>query len=71
MVVGHTPQFNGRILPRCSNELGQPQFYVIDVAISSAYNSAGSGALEILYYDNDGIDVEVRALYLDEKVRFY
>ena len=42
MVVGHTPQLNGRILSRCKGK-----FFVIDVGISRVYGG-NSAAMEII-----------------------
>lgn len=55
MVVGHTPQVDGRILPRC-----QGKVYVIDVGISRVYGG-NHAALEILPDDT------VRGLYPNQK----
>jgi hypothetical protein len=51
MVVGHTPQLNGKILPRCRGRV-----YVIDVGISRVYGG-NHAALDILP------DGTVRAIY--------
>ena len=67
MVVGHTPQFNGKILGRCKSSIGMPQLFVIDVGISSAYIS-GCAALEILISDDR---MHIRALYPNGKVVEY
>lgn len=42
MVVGHTPQLDGRILSRCKGK-----FFVIDVGISRVYGG-NSASLEIV-----------------------
>ena len=55
MVIGHTPQFNGRILPRCDNMV-----FVIDVGISEYYGSHRA-ALEI-------IGDQVNAIYPEGKI---
>jgi hypothetical protein len=56
MVVGHTPQLNGKVLSRCSGKL-----FVIDVGISRAYGGH-LAALSI----NDGV---VSALYKGNTVQ--
>jgi hypothetical protein len=55
MVIGHTPQLDGRILPRC-----QGKVFVIDVGISRVYGG-NQGAMDILP------DGSVRALYPNKK----
>ncbi|KAJ3085598.1 hypothetical protein HK102_014015 [Quaeritorhiza haematococci] len=79
MVVGHTPQFNGRILARCiqSHPLTDspqkaPRLYVIDVAISKAYGALGNAALEIIVgrdpVTGESRTVSVKSLYDGKEV---
>jgi len=55
MIIGHTPQQNGRILPRCNNMV-----FVIDVGISRVYGGHRA-ALEI-------IGDQVNAIYKNGKI---
>ncbi len=66
MVIGHTPQENGKILARCKGP-NHHRLFVIDVAISKAYGSLGSAALEMLYYSDGSLDIN--AIYKNGKVR--
>lgn len=57
MVVGHTPQMDGKILNRCGGKL-----FVIDVGISRVYGGH-SAAIKI----KDGV---VSALYMGKSIKF-
>ncbi|KAJ3085600.1 hypothetical protein HK102_014017 [Quaeritorhiza haematococci] len=82
MVIGHTPQDTGRILSRCVDYnpisalsfLESPRLYIIDVGISSAYQSRGKAVLEIMVRKDEetGLDetVSVKGLYAGYQIVF-
>lgn len=62
MIMGHTIQENGKILPKCFKN-GEAQIYIIDVGMSSAYGTIGKAALELNHYRNG--TTRSRAVYMD------